>query len=52
MVRRHIQGVAVGGLQQWDVVSVATARAIESQLSGCCALNELGKIMKILVEPE
>ena len=33
-------------------VSVATARAVESQLSGRCALNKLGKIMKILVELE
>ena len=32
--------------------SVATARAVESQLSGRCALNKLGKIMKILVELE
>jgi len=32
--------------------SVATARAVESQLSGRCALNKLGKIMKILMELE
>ena len=32
--------------------SVATAQAVESQLSGCCALNKLDKIMKILVELE
>jgi len=32
--------------------SVATARAVESRLSGRCALNKLGKIMKILVELE
>ena len=42
------QGIGDGG----STSSVATARAVESQLSGRCALNKLGKIMKILVELE
>ena len=48
-------GERAGHHQQkpWSIAdSVATARAVESQLSGRCALNKLGKIMKILVELE
>jgi len=49
---QHPQRATNSGSSSNHQTSVATARAVESRLSGRCALNKLGKIMKILVELE
>ena len=53
MASRKLEAMGVlDELLDTGITSVATAQAVESQLFGRCALNKLGKIMKILVELE